>query len=144
MIVIKEIKAAETYNIRREVLRKGMTLSHKMMGDEDVDSLHLGVFESGRLVCVGSFMKADKPEFEGLQYQLRGMASAATSQGKGYGSKLLESAEHRLGERGADVLWCNARTIAVDFYIKQGYQIIGEMFDVDQVGPHYRMFKKLP
>ncbi len=143
MIRIVEIEAEATYPIRKSVLREGMTLSHKMAGDHDDDTLHLGLFDQDQLVCIGSFMKATRDDFNGLQYQLRGMASIKGSQGKGYGKKLLASAEQILKDRNVDVLWCNARVVARDFYIKLGYQSIGDVFEVDQVGPHFLMYKKL-
>jgi GNAT superfamily N-acetyltransferase len=143
MIEIKEIKAEDTYPIRKAILREGMTLSHEMNGDHDVETLHLGLFKSGELVCIGSFMKAPKEIFEGSQYQLRGMASAKTAQGKGYGKLLLKEAELQLEQRGINVIWCNARIVALDFYKKLGYKTTGSVFDVDQVGPHYMMFKEL-
>ncbi len=143
MIRIEEIKAEESYPIRKSVLREGMTLSHQMTGDHDADTLHLGLFDGGQLVCIGSFMKASKAEFEGLQYQLRGMASAKGSQGKGYGKMLLEKAEQLLTEKNVNLLWCNARIVALDFYKKLGYSSIGQVFEVDQVGPHFVLYKKL-
>ena len=143
MIRIAEIKAEDTYPIRKSVLREGMTLSHIMAGDHDDDTLHLGLFDQDQLVCIGSFMKADKDHFKGLQYQLRGMASAKGSEGKGYGKALLTTAEQILKDRNVDVLWCNARVVAKEFYSKLGYQLIGDVFKVDQVGPHFLMFKNL-
>ena len=143
MIVITEVKAEDTFPIRKSILREGMTLSHEMIGDHDAETLHLGLFESGELVCVGSFMKASKEIFKGEQFQLRGMASVKTAQGKGYGRLLLKEAELRLEQRGIDLIWCNARIIALDFYKKMGYQLTGSIFDVEQVGPHYVMFKNL-
>ena len=101
MIRIVEIKAEDTYPIRKSVLREGMTLSHKMAGDHDVDTLHLGLFDQDQLVCIGSFMKATKDDFKGLQYQLRGMASAKGSEGKGYGKALLTTAEQILAFPGS-------------------------------------------
>mgnify|MGYP001067867891 CR=1 FL=1 len=98
MIRITEIKVEETYPIRKSVLREGMTLSHEMNADHDADTLHLGLFDKEQLVCVGSFMKASNADFKGVQYQLRGMASAKGCQGKGYGKKLLEAAEQLLKE----------------------------------------------
>ncbi|MGI9530717.1 GNAT family N-acetyltransferase [Lutimonas sp.] len=143
MIFVKEIEAVDTYAIRKDVLREGMTLSHKMAGDEEDSTLHLGLFESDQLVCIGSFMKASKAEFDGIQYQLRGMASTKKTQGKGYGRQLLQTAEQKLRDGGVDMVWCNARTIAVNFYKKLGYKTAGEVFEVEQVGPHYLMFKNL-
>lgn len=143
MSLIKQVKAEDTYPIRKSVLRKGMTLSYKMSGDHDDETLHIGLFNSDELVCVASFMKAINNNFEGSQYQLRGMASSNAAQGKGYGKTLLTEAEIRLKKRGVDIIWCNARTIALDFYKKLGYQTVGAMFEVPEVGPHYVMFKKL-
>jgi GNAT superfamily N-acetyltransferase len=143
MIKIKEIKAEDTFPIRKEVLRKGMTLSHELPGDHDADTVHLGVFWDGQLICIGSFMKASKLPFSGFQYQLRGMATANGFQGKGYGQILVKRAEEMLKARGVELIWCNARVSALDFYRKLGYETTGAVFDVPQVGPHYMMFKKL-
>ena len=46
MIKIEQIEVEKTFPLRKEILRKGMTLSHKMPGDEDKESLHLGLFLS--------------------------------------------------------------------------------------------------
>lgn len=143
MIEIIEIKAEDTYPIRKSVLRDGMSLSHKMAGDQEAETLHLGVYDSGQLLCIGSFMKASKAGFKGFQYQLRGMASDKGAEGKGYGTLLLKKAEQILKEKKVDIIWCNARVIALDFYRKLGYQSIGSLFEVDQVGPHYMMYKEL-
>ena len=143
MISIAEIKAEDTYPIRKSILRKGMTLSYKMSGDHDNETLHLGLFESEKVVCIASFMKMSNSLFDGNQVQLRGMATSDSYQGKGYGKLLLSEAESKLKSRGVDLLWCNARTVAIDFYKKLGYQTVGNIFEVAEVGPHYLMFKKL-
>ena len=69
------------------------------------------------------------------------MATSEMHQGKGLGRKLLRSAEERLEEMGADVLWCNARTKARGFYEKLGYQVMGPSFDIPEIGLHFKMFK---
>jgi len=143
MSKILKIKAEDTYPIRRSILRKGMTLTHKFDGDHEPDTLHLGVYENGKLLCVGSFMKASKEGLNGSQYQLRGMATAGGYQGKGYGKLLLKKAEKMLKKQGIDVIWCNARLKAIDFYEKLGYKSVGDLFDIPQVGPHYVLFKKI-
>ena len=142
MISVREIGAEDTYPIRREELRKNVSLSHVMKGDDDRETLHLGLYLNDELVSIASFMKALLPEFEGLQYQLRGMATSEMHQGKGLGRKLLRSAEERLQKMGVDVLWCNARTKARGFYEKLGYQVMGPSFDIPEIGLHYKMFKR--
>ena len=143
MIRIVKLKAEDTYSIRKEILRKNMTLSHEMKGDFDSDALHLGIYELDKLVCIGSFMKAARTDLSGQQYQLRGMATSDGSQGKGYGKLLLQEAEAILKRKDIDIIWCNARVVAIDFYKKMGYQLMSEIFEVPQIGPHYVMFKKL-
>ena len=48
-----------------------------------------------------------------------------------------------LKEKESDLLWCNARLIAVDFYESLGFKIIGEIFDIEGIGPHYYMYKEI-
>ena len=143
MIRITEIAAPQAYEIRKDVLRDGIPLTEKMDGDFDESTIHLGVFVDGVLTCVATFMQHDSPHFSGFQYRLRGMATHKNYQQQGLGKMILEKAEQLLSQKRVDVLWCNARVIALNFYKKSGYQIIGEEFDVHLIGPHYVMFKKL-
>lgn len=144
MIEIRQIQATDTYPIRKAELRKNVSLSHKMTDDEDNETLHLGLFNDGELVGIASFMRASNSAFEeNGQYQLRGMATAAKAQGRGYGRMLLEQAEKSLKEKGVRFVWCNARIIALDFYLKMGYEVQGSVFDIPEIGPHMRMYKRL-
>ena len=144
MIEVKQIDVQLTYPIRKAILRKGMSLSHKMAGDEHIDSIHLGVYDGGRLNCVGSFIGVNSNLFlEKEQYQLRGMASAFEAQGKGYGKYLLSEAESILRKNNVKIIWCNARVTAVNFYKKMGYQVKGTEFNVPEVGKHFVMYKNI-
>ena len=141
---IRRIKAEETYPIRKQELRKNVTLSHVMLGDEEPDTLHLGIFVKGELAGIVSLMKAVLPSFEeSPQYQIRGMATSAPHQGQGFGKQLLTEAENRLKENGVEFIWCNARVVALNFYTKMGYAIHGSEFEMPEIGPHYKMFKRL-
>jgi ribosomal protein S18 acetylase RimI-like enzyme len=143
MIHIKEITVEETYNLRKKELRKGMDLPSTLTGDLDNDTLHIGLFLNKELVSIVSFMKSDYKEFSGIQYQLRGMATLEDFQGKGYGKLLLEKAEEILNSKGTAVIWCHARVVALGFYNKLGYTVIGKEFSIPQIGRHFVMFKKL-
>ncbi|MHB1146811.1 MAG: GNAT family N-acetyltransferase [Lutibacter sp.] len=143
MIHIKEISAEETFPIRLEVLRKNIPLPHEFNGDFDSETFHLGAFKKEELIAVSSYMKASNKNFEGSQYQLRGMATLTEYQGFGAGKLMLEMAVQILKEKNSNVLWCNARIAAVEFYKKQGFQTIGEKFEISPVGEHYVMFKEL-
>jgi len=129
MLQIKKIEAIETYPIRLEVLRKNIPLPYKFEGDLDNETFHLGVYKNNELIAVSSYMKAKNKNFEGNQYQLRGMATLKEYRGFGAGKLML--------------LWCNARIVAVDFYKKYGFQTYGDKFEIPIVGKHYIMFKKI-
>ncbi|NEW78494.1 MAG: GNAT family N-acetyltransferase [Gelidibacter sp.] len=143
MIQIKEISAEETFPIRLKVLRKNIPLPYEFNGDFDKDTIHLGAFKNDKLIAVSSYMKASNKNFERNQYQLRGMATLTEYQGFGAGKLMLEKAVQILKEKNSNVLWCNARIAAVDFYKKQGFQTFGEKFDILYVGEHYVMLKKI-
>ncbi len=142
-IEIKEISADKTYAIRLEVLRKGMDLPVEFSGDFDADTFHLGLYENNELKGICSFMKTKNELFVSPQYQLRGMATLPESRGKGFGKLLLIQAIEVLKERKIKLLWCNAREIALPFYIKLGFLQKGEAFEIPQVGAHFRLYKEL-
>lgn len=143
MIEIRKIPAQETYEIRKDVLRENIPLTEKMDGDFDIDTIHLGVFINGKLGCVATFMQHNSEYFKGSQYRLRGMGTHKDYQNKGFGKNILIEAERVLKAKGVDILWCNARVFALNFYKNCGYKIIGNKFNVALVGPHYVMYKEL-
>ncbi len=143
MIQIEKILAKDTISIRKEILRKNIPLPVEFNGDFDEDTFHLGVYKNDFLIAVSSFMKVENEQFEGEQYQLRGMATLTKFQGFGAGKLMMQKAFSILKELKIDYLWCNARVVAVSFYKKQGLETFGESFDIQYVGEHYVMFKKL-
>ncbi len=143
MLQVKEIRAAEAYPIRREVLRKHIPLPYEFDGDSDKDTIHIGTYSENRLIAIASFMKSNHPKFDGSQYHLRGMATLKDYRGLGAGKLMLRKILVKFEKMGINFLWCNARIEAVDFYKKQGLQTIGEQFNVPHIGAHYIMFKKI-
>ena len=143
MIRIKKISASETYAIRKTVLRKNIPLPFQFLGDLDEDTFHLGAFKNNELIAVSSFMKMHNANFSGEQYQLRGMATLNQYQGCGAGKLMIEKAFTLLNELKINDLWCNARIAAVNFYAKVGLNTFGDKFEIEFVGEHYLMFKKI-
>lgn len=141
--MIKTISTEETYFIRKEVLRKGIDKPFKFEGDFDKHTFHLGAFKNDKLVGVATFMYISCNLLKGLQFQLRGMATLVDVRGEGYGKFLVDKASELLKNKHIDILWCNAREVAVEFYKKNGFKIIGDSFEIDQIGKHYKMYKEL-
>jgi GNAT superfamily N-acetyltransferase len=139
---IRLISAGETVAVRWPVLRPGFPReTAEFPGDTEPPTFHLGVFVEGRLVGVASVYDAPCPDVAGAIHpcQLRGMATLPEVRGSGCGRALLAACVKKAHERGCDLLWCNARVSAADFYARAGWEVIGAEFDIPTVGPHFRM-----
>ncbi|MFN2747075.1 GNAT family N-acetyltransferase [Bacillus sp. z60-18] len=145
MIEIKQIDAEETYEIRHRILRPNQPLEACMYETDLLGgTFHLGGYYRGRLISIASFHKAEHSELEGQkQYQLRGMATLEGYREQKAGSTLIRHAEELLRKKGADLLWCNARTSVSGYYKKLGFSEQGEVYDIPPIGPHILMYKKL-
>lgn len=138
--------------LRHRVLRAGLPVeTARFDGDGDEHSLHFALFiadDQDRITepscCVSLMLKeyGDKPA-----WQLRGMATDPSLQGNGLGGALLQFAEEQIAivPELADVrlLWCNARSPAVGFYKKNGWQVDSDEFEILTAGPHFKMVKNL-
>lgn len=141
---LKTITSQETWPVRHPVLRKGRPLEDVYMeADNMPTTFHLGIYHNKEIVGVASFMEDSFNEFSGKQSRLRGMAVLPEYRQKGLAELLLKKGEQLLKERQRTLLWFNAREIALSFYKNLGYEIVGGIFDIPKVGPHYRMKKQL-
>ncbi|MFD2291626.1 GNAT family N-acetyltransferase [Mariniflexile gromovii] len=142
---IKHISATEAYAVRHPVLRAGKPIESCIFdGDDFETTFHLGIFTKNHLVGVCSFLKNNHELLtETSQYQLRGMAVLSEYQSLGLGKLILNHGEVLLTAQNIQIIWCNAREIAVDFYKKMDYKIAGEAFNIKDIGLHYVMHKTL-
>ncbi|TNE83936.1 MAG: N-acetyltransferase [Deltaproteobacteria bacterium] len=120
--------------LRHRVLREGRPLEDAVW-DGDDEARHFLLRWAGEVVAVATVMRRPYPDGEGPGLQLRGMAVAPEHQGKGLGAELLTGIRKAVGEP----LWCNARDTALPFYEKQGWDVQGDGFVIERVGPHHRM-----
>jgi len=145
LIKVKQIQAKDCYPIRQQILWQ-----HKSIDDCGIDideregAFHLGVFMNDELVCVGSFFQQNHVQFsEQNQYRLRAMATLAKSQKQGIAKALLDFAFERLQNQNQEILWCDARVIALGFYEKMGFIKLGEKYEIPLIGPHYLMWTSI-
>ena len=76
--------------------------------------------------------------------QLRGMATHPAHARRGIGTAILRFVETLVAhDWRLSLAWCNARTSALTFYERAGWQIASAEFDVPDVGPHRRMTRQL-
>jgi len=145
MHTLKQITSHDTFIVRQPVLRPGRGIETCVFdGDDLPTTIHFGIFDEEELVGVISVFEAAHPEFkESRQFQIRGMAVLESQQKKGLGDRLVQHAEDYINQKQGERIWFNAREIAVGFYQKTGYTLIGAAFNIPDVGPHYVMHKKL-
>ncbi|MFT7351031.1 MAG: putative GNAT family N-acyltransferase [Flavobacterium sp.] len=145
MITTKKISSKDTLLLRNEVLRPGKLREECIFdGDDDLSTFHLGLFLNNKQVGILSVFQSSNLYFsESLQYQLRGMAILNEYRNKSLGAKLIEEAELILSSLNAELIWCNARQTAENFYKKHQYKSYDEYFEIKEIGLHLIMFKKL-
>lgn len=142
--MIKIVPAEFTLALRSKVLRNGSPKESCIFPTDDLDgAFHLAFYLDDKIVTVASFFPNKHKNENGLGYQLRGMATDTPFLGRGYGKQLIAFAIDYLRGLNANYIWCNARTTAVKFYQKLGFDLISDEFEIAGVGLHYEMILKL-
>lgn len=125
--------------LRQQVLRRplGLDLYAEDLRPE-AQQLHFGMFdEAGRLV--GCVIAAPQSATE---VKIRQMAVATDMQRRGLGRAIMQQLEAVLAARGFTHFALHARDVAVPFYEKLGYKVVGPGF-VEVTIPHVAMEKTL-
>lgn len=128
------------YKLRFEVLRKPWGQDENTVRDEWEDqSLHVLMIDGdGNAIATGRLQfNSDK---EG---QIRSMAVSESFRGQGIGSKILKFLEVKAKENNFTKIVLDARDLAVNFYIKNGYTINGPSYTLFDVIPHFHMIKNI-
>lgn len=115
-------------------------------GDDLPHTHHFAAWDGDEVVAVLSLFLNSMPDTTQDAWQLRGMAVAPEVQSQGVGTRLLEHALIRqaLVDPTITLVWCNARERAVPFYERHGFTIVSPIFEIEGVGPHYRMARAMP
>ena len=122
-----EIAGDDTHPLRRSVLRDG-TKSDRVVfdGDDESTTFHLGVRVGADLIAISTWMARRYPDLPAIAgYQLRGMAIDPARRGDGVGSLLLAGGIERCSSQAAGLVWARARTTAVGFYERHGFETRG-------------------
>jgi len=126
--------------LRYLVLRKPLGMPYEetlFAGDEHPLTSHVVAYSGDQAVgCLTLMPPEDSSGYKSVQ--LRGMAVLSEYQGKGIGSELLRFVAQVARSQGW-MLWCKARQTAVAFYAANGWQVVGDAFEIPGIGPHYRM-----
>lgn len=150
------IDASQTVPLRQAVLWSGPTLGEVRLPNDDL-GYHIGAFvalafepaavislfyeEIPNTIPKQTLSLLNEASLGGRRtdVRFRKFACSAALQGRGIGSTLLNYAiDIARSELRASVLWCDARTTAVDWYRKKGLTTFGEVFSRDGI-EHIRM-----
>lgn len=122
--------------LRDVVLRRpiGLSITQDDLSRECYDQ-HYGLVENNELLACLVITGLDD-----FTVQLRQMAVAESCRGKGLGLKLVSGVENILQSEGIRKIVLQARRTAEQFYVKCGYQTVGEGYI--KIGlPHINMEK---
>jgi predicted GNAT family N-acyltransferase len=114
------------------VMEQGVDKSLEYSGDSD--AMHYLVFDNETPVCTARWRKTDK----GIK--LERFAVLAEYRSKGAGKIVLEKIINDIKPLNQYV-YLHAQEGAVSFYLKNGFQIVGEMF-LEAGIKHFKMFLK--
>lgn len=112
-MMIKEIPASETWEIRHKVMWPDMPFEFVQLMEDDL-GVHFGLYNESGLVAIVSCFE-DKEEM-----QFRKLATLTEQQGQGLATMLLEYILQRAKNNGIKRVWCNARVNKKSFYEKFG------------------------
>jgi len=105
---------------------------------------HFAAIDGERIVGVCLIVPAPAPfDASKRAWMLRGMAVDPALQGQGIGAPLVKHVLALAEEEQVEILWFNARRVAIGFYARLGFQKWGEEFEIPNVGPHTVMFRTL-
>jgi predicted GNAT family N-acyltransferase len=144
-VTVEEVPLELTLPLRRAILRPdGRDVVWS--GDDDPATLHLAArTPDGAVVGVVRLSPAPCPWRPDARapWQLRGMATARGVRGNGVGRALVRAGMAAVGERGGDLLWCDARMGAAAFYERMGFRVVTEPYDKPHIGPHVGMLTEV-
>lgn len=145
---IEQVDPYATVWLRQRVLRQHQTFDEVAAETDVPDLFAIGALVERSLVsCVVAhpdpFPVDGGPAGRDGAWRLRGMATDPAHRGHGYGAAVLDRVLDELRLRGAEMVWCNARTPAEGLYRRAGFAATGEPWDDPDIGPHVRMWREL-
>ncbi len=131
-MLVRRVSAQDCYVLRESILRPGQPKENWTFdADDDTRTIHLAMKDDDEIVAIVSLLPEEK---EGCPWRLRGMAVKEELRGQGVGQQLLLS----LFEQAHNSIWCTARKRVAEFYLKNGFEIFGDEFTMNDM-PHVYM-----
>ena len=134
-MLIEEVTAKDCYELRESILRPGQPIDNwTFEADDDPRTIHLAVKYKSEIIGIVSLLPEKNEEVPNHLRRLRGMAIAENFRGRGVGQELLRTLLSEVEEG----VWCTARKQVAPFYKKNGFEIFGDEFTMNDM-PHVYM-----
>ena len=155
MINIKLSRTDEVLSLRQVLLRPHQTMAECVYScDHAEEARHFSAFDGDKQVGIVSVYpeqlisvpgEHDLVAFDNkIGWRIRAMAVLPEYRKQGVGRLLMTALkEYVWGRPDAHdhYIWCNARVVALEFYKRQGFNILGEEFELPVIGPDCGMYK---
>ncbi len=148
---IRKITPEATHPLRQQLLRQQVPLDALIYsGDNEPIAFHVGAFWDGEQVGIASVLHQPPSASKGTPenhpdpdhldaWRLRGMATTDAVRGHGIGTQMLLACVGYVATQRGALLWCDSRVGARAFYERNGFVVLGDGYDVPDVGPHFFM-----
>ncbi len=134
-MLIEQVSAVDCYNLRESILRQGQPKENwTFEADDDLRTIHLAINNGEEIVGVVSLLPEKNEAVPLHPWRLRGMAIKEEYRGRGWGQKLLVA----LLAKKNNGVWCTARKHVAEFYLKNGFEVFGDEFVMNDM-PHVYM-----
>lgn len=131
----KEYK--DTLELRNKVMRKPLGLDiHKEDFSWEKECVIIGAFEDENMLGVGVMSNKDDV------YKVEYVCVDSDIQSRGIGGKLLDYLEKTAAEKNGKRICLDARVSAKEFYLRHGYEAVGEVFLLDYAPVEHIVMEK--
>jgi GNAT superfamily N-acetyltransferase len=133
---VHAVPAAAVRPLRQSVLRPTRTVESLIYdGDDDPEALHVVRYDAqGAVIGIATIV----PD-AAASWRIRGMAVHPDHRSQGIGQLLISACLDHARARPCQRIWCNARTPALSFYLRNGFTGVGDVFELPEIGPHLVM-----
>jgi ribosomal protein S18 acetylase RimI-like enzyme len=151
------LQPEDIQQLRNEVLWPHKTFENCILETDRLSTtFHFGLKIDGLTVATVTFQqeKSDKLKQDSSkgvsqgalqenQYRLRAMAVREGYRGQGFGDAIVEEGLKYLSSIGVEVVWCDARVAALNFYRRLQFEELEEEYEIPIIGLHRFMWKVL-
>jgi ribosomal protein S18 acetylase RimI-like enzyme len=140
-----QLQPEEIQQLRNEVLWPHKTFEQCVLETDHLPStFHFGVQLDGLTVATVTLQQENSSKLpQEKQYRLRAMAVREGYRGQGFGDAIVDAGLNHLRELGVEVVWCDARVAALNFYRRLQFEELEEEYEIPIIGLHRFMWKVL-